>query len=209
MNALDKALAEAPVVAVVRHDSVEAAERIALAAIRGGIRLIEVTFTVPDADQLIERLRALDTGAVIGAGTVLTLEQLESAARAGAEFAVSPLIDEEIIARAVELGIPFLPGAFTPTEVARAMRAGAFAVKIFPASSLGTSFLSALRDVMPHVRLMPTGGIAADGVRAWLDAGAAAVGLAGALASAWREGQDAAVEKTARVAVTTAERSGS
>nr|WP_262927775.1 hypothetical protein [Microbacterium sp. NIBRBAC000506063] len=102
-----------------------------------------------------------------------------------------------------------MPGAFTPTEVARAARAGAFAVKIFPASSLGTSFISALRDVMPDVRLMPTGGIAADGVGAWLDAGAAAAGLAGALSTAWRQGQDAAVEQTARDAVEAAERSGS
>ncbi|QTV80388.1 hypothetical protein KAE78_05500 [Microbacterium sp. NIBRBAC000506063] len=90
MTALERALAAAPVVAVVRNDSIEAAERIARAAIRGGVRLIEITFTVPGAELLIEKLRDQEPEAVIGAGTVLTAEQLERAAAAGAKFAVSP-----------------------------------------------------------------------------------------------------------------------
>lgn len=200
---LDTAIAAAPVVAVIRHTDAPSAERIARAAIEGGIRVVEITFTVPGADALIARLRADRPDVVIGAGTVLTPDQLDAAADAGAVFAVAPILDEAVAARAAERAVAFIPGAFTPTEVARASR-GAAAVKLFPAAGLGTAFVTAVRDVLPDVRLMPTGGITAAAVGDWLRAGAYAVGLAGALGTAWRAGGAADVQNTARIAVAAA-----
>lgn len=207
---LDAALAAVPVIAVVRHDDAADAEQIAVAAIAGGIRVVEITFTVPDAAAVIARLRTAHPDAVVGAGTVLDPGQLDAAADAGAAFAVSPILDEAVAVRAAERQVPLIPGAFTPTEIARAALVGA-AVKIFPASALGPSFVAGIRDVLPHVRLMPTGGIGAADVGTWLAAGAHAVGIAGALGAAWRRGGAADVQTTAQnaVAAATAERSPS
>jgi len=204
------ALAAVPVVAVVRHADAAVAESIARAAIDGGIRAVEITFTVPGAAELIARLRADHHEVVVGAGTVLTPAQCDAAADAGAAFAVAPVLDQAVADRAASRGLALIPGAFTPTEVARAA-ACAPAVKLFPASVLGIPFVSALRDVLPEVRLMPTGGIAAAAVGDWLAAGAAAVGLAGALTAAWRAGGADDVHRTTRIAVAaaTAERNPS
>jgi len=204
MTALDAALAAVPIVAIVRHDSTEDAARIAYAAARGGARVIEITFTVPDAAVLIARLVAELPDVVVGAGTVLTAAQLDAAADAGAAFLLSPVTDPAILARAVERGIPAIPGAFSPTEVALGARGGAYAVKLYPARTLGPGFVAAIRDVLPGVKLLPTGGIGADDVAAWLDAGATAVGIAGALGTAWRRGGAEDVQQTMRAAVAAA-----
>lgn len=206
MTPLAAALDAVPVVAVVRHDRAEDAAAIADAAIDGGIQVIEVTFTVPNAPELISAVRSRHPGAVVGAGTVLTTDQLDAAVVAGAEFAVSPVFDEEVAARAERRGMPFAPGAATPTEIARAASAGAALVKIYPAATLGPGFVRAVRDVLPTIPLMPTGGIRPADVEAWLDAGARAVGIAGALSSAWHHGGAAAVTDIARAAVAAAER---
>lgn len=212
MTSLALAVEAVPVVAVIRHDDTGVAERIADAAVAGGVRAVEVTFTVPSAGRLIAALRDRHPGVAVGAGTVLTPVQLDEAADAGADFAVSPVFDPGVAERSAARGLALIPGAMTPTEVAVAAAGSpAPVVKIFPAGVVGPAFVSALRDVMPEVRLMPTGGIAADAVGAWLSAGAYAVGLAGALGSAWRAGTEDAVRQTTRIAVAaaTAERSPS
>ena len=154
-----------------------------------GARIFEITFDAPAADADLmavrDRLSRRSGGPfLLGAGTVLRRGQLEAARRAGADFAVAPLLDPALVGTATEEGIPFIPGAFTPTEVAAAWAAGATFVKLFPASAVGPSFVRELRGPLPGPELIPTGGIDAYNARAYLDAGAAAVGIGGAITRA-------------------------
>lgn len=114
---------------------------------------------------------------VVGAGTVLALEAARRAVDAGASFLVAPHVDPDVVAWAAGRGIPMFPGAATPTEVLAAWRAGAAAVKVFPASSLGAAFVRELRGPLPDIPLVPTGGIAAQNAADYIDAGAVAVGM--------------------------------
>jgi len=132
-----------------------------------------------------ERLGARTDGPfVVGAGTILHSGQLGAARRAGADFAVAPLLDPDLVSTSVAQGLPFIPGAFSPTEAAGAWAAGATFVKLFPASALGPTFVRELRGPMPDVELVPTGGIDAGNAAAFLEAGAAAVGIGGAIVRA-------------------------
>jgi 2-dehydro-3-deoxyphosphogluconate aldolase / (4S)-4-hydroxy-2-oxoglutarate aldolase len=154
-----------------------------------GARILEITFDAPGADEDLAAVReALATRAdgpfAVGAGTVRTPEQLAAARRAGADFAVAPLLDRALVTEAVAAGLPFIPGAFTPTEIAAAWAAGATFVKLFPASAVGPSFVRELRGPMPDVPLIPTGGVDASNAAAFLEAGAAAVGIGGAITRA-------------------------
>jgi 2-dehydro-3-deoxyphosphogluconate aldolase / (4S)-4-hydroxy-2-oxoglutarate aldolase len=200
MTGFATSLRNARVVAVIRHDDASEAERIADAAIAGGVTALEVTFTVPDAARVIRRLVARHPSLLVGAGTVLSPEHADAAADAGASFIVSPVLDEGLLDHARGLGLATVPGCFTPTEIARASRS-ADAVKIFPASALSPAFVQAVREVLPGVALLPTGGIATERVGDWLDAGATAVGLAGALRAAWTRGGADEVQKTIRTAL--------
>ena len=121
---------------------------------------------------------------MVGAGTVLNEEQLTAACRAGASFLVSPHTDVSLLALAREHKVPFLAGALTPTEVVRAYQAGATCVKLFPGSAVGPGYLKALRGPLPHIPLMPTGGVDEKNLGEWLSAGAVAVGMGGNLATA-------------------------
>lgn len=151
-----------------------------------GARLFEVTLDVRAAADALRacsvRLAERSDGPfLLGAGTVRTSEQLRTAQRAGAEFAVSPTFDRNLVRLAIIAGLPFVPGAATPTEVEQAWRCGATFVKLFPASSLGPSFVRELRGPLPEVETIPTGGVDASNVRAFLNAGAVAVGIGSAL----------------------------
>jgi 2-dehydro-3-deoxyphosphogluconate aldolase/(4S)-4-hydroxy-2-oxoglutarate aldolase len=173
-----------------------------------GARVFEITFDAPSADAdlvaLRERLGARTDGPfVLGAGTILRGEQLEAARRAGAEFAVAPLLDPDLVSSAVAEGLPFIPGAFTPTEVARAWAAGATFVKLFPASAVGPTFVRELRGPLPDASLIPTGGIDASSARSFLDAGAAAVGIGSAITKA-----DPATRRAIVAAVARADEAG-
>jgi 2-dehydro-3-deoxyphosphogluconate aldolase/(4S)-4-hydroxy-2-oxoglutarate aldolase len=167
------------VVAVVRAPSADAAVRTAGAVVAGGLTYVEIAFTTPDAARAIAEV-ATWSGVVIGAGTVSDPAKAMAAADAGAAFLVSPHTDPAIAAQAVECGLPYLPGALTPTEVAAA-RAIAPAVKLFPASLGGPSYLRALAGPFPDVAFLPTGGVTAGNVGEWLSAGALAVGAGGDL----------------------------
>ena len=153
-----------------------------------GVRAFEVTFDAPSgADDLRaarEHLAGRVDGLVVGAGTVTTPDRLASAVEAGADFGVSPLLDRELTARAVAAGLPFVPAGMTPTEVAAAWDAGATFVKLFPASAVGPAFVRELGGPLPHVELIPTGGIDAESEAAYLDAGAVAVGIGSAITRA-------------------------
>lgn len=166
-------------VPVVRAPSPELAASAVDAILAGGVTVFEITMTVPDAPRLIRALRDRFAGrALIGAGTVLSVEDARTCIEAGAEFVVSPGLDLETIRCAHERGIPIMPGALTPTEVITAWKAGADMVKIFPCSALGgAKYLRALRGPLPDVKLLPTGGVSAATASDYLAAGACALGV--------------------------------
>lgn len=176
---LPGAIARTRLIAVLRAPVSTHLAAVAVALSEAGVTCIEVTLTTPRALRLIAKLRSLlGDAAEIGAGTVLTVADLEGACAAGATYTLSPSLDLEILDRAQELGSPHIPGAATPTEVATAWRRGAAAVKLFPAAQLGgPSYVRALRDPLPEVHLVPTGGVKEAEVTDYLHAGAVAVGI--------------------------------
>ena len=187
-------------VAVVRADSADQAARIADACIEGGVAAIELTFTVPRADRLIEAMAArYPHGEIIlGAGTVLDPETARIAILSGAQYIVSPAFCEETVRLCNRYGIPSMPGVFSPTEALRAMEAGADVLKIFPGEIATPAFVKALLAPLPHAMLMPSGGVTVDNAGDWIRAGAIAVGAGGALTGAAKEGDYAAITATAR-----------
>jgi 2-dehydro-3-deoxyphosphogluconate aldolase/(4S)-4-hydroxy-2-oxoglutarate aldolase len=145
-----------------------------------GIGVVEITLDAPDALAAIERTRARGDVSVL-AGTVRRPEQVDAAAAAGAEAIVSPGFSEGVVLRARELGLPAIPGAFTPTEIEAAWTAGAALVKLFPARLGGPQYVRDILAPLADVALLVTGGIDADNARAYLEAGAVAVGLGSSL----------------------------
>lgn len=178
------ALRAAGVVATLRAPSAESALRAVAALVSGGITAIEVTYSTPDVPVV---LRTLETefgdAIVLGAGTITRTGQAREAVDAGARFLVSPGCVESIVAEMTATGVLTCPGAFTPTEVMRALDYGADVIKIFPANLAGPALLAALRGPFPDLLTMPTGGISPANLGDWLAAGALAVGASGELCS--------------------------
>ncbi len=154
-----------------------------------GARIFEVTLDAASGADDLKALRA-ELGArddgpyLVGAGTVRSAAQLSAAREAGADFAVSPILDLDLIRTSTQSGLPFVAGAMTPTEIGAAWAAGATFVKLFPASAAGPAMIRELRGPMPEVELVPTGGIDAGNAQAFLEAGAVAVGIGGAITNA-------------------------
>jgi 2-dehydro-3-deoxyphosphogluconate aldolase/(4S)-4-hydroxy-2-oxoglutarate aldolase len=150
--------------------------------IEDGIRVIEITLDGAEAaDDLAAVIATAGARAVVGAGTTRTDAHVRAAVRAGAAFGVAPVSDPAIVVLALGSGLPFVPGAATPTEADAAWRAGATFVKLFPGSSLGPSFVRELRGPLPEIETIVTGGVDASNAVAFLEAGAAAVGIGSAL----------------------------
>jgi 2-dehydro-3-deoxyphosphogluconate aldolase/(4S)-4-hydroxy-2-oxoglutarate aldolase len=153
-----------------------------------GPRAFEITLDAASgADDLAavrEHLSGRDGACLAGAGTILRREQLDAARGAGADFGVSPILDVQLVRAAVDGGLPFVPGAMTPSEIVAAWHAGATFVKLFPASAVGPQLVRELRGPLPDVALIPTGGVDASNAAAFLEAGAAAVGIGGAITRA-------------------------
>jgi 2-dehydro-3-deoxyphosphogluconate aldolase/(4S)-4-hydroxy-2-oxoglutarate aldolase len=169
-------------VAIIRAPSAAQLVPAAEALCEGGIDIIEVTFTVPGAAQVIADIRkALGDRILLGAGSVLDTETARTALLAGAEFIVAPTVNLDVIRLCNRYDKAVMPGAFTPTEVLTAWEAGADVVKIFPAETGGPGHLKALKGPLPQVRMMPTGGVDLDTLPAFIAAGACAVGLGSAL----------------------------
>jgi 2-dehydro-3-deoxyphosphogluconate aldolase / (4S)-4-hydroxy-2-oxoglutarate aldolase len=173
------------VVAVVRVDSQDEAIGATRALLKGGVRCIEVTFTVPDAANVIARVaqeqqkgnfEQPEGKLVLGAGTVTSAAQANAAIDAGAKYLVSPCVVPEVIECAKARGIAMLPGALTPTEVFNAYQLGGDIIKVFPATRMGPSYIKDLRAPLPHIPLLPTGGVDAANAGEWIKAGAVAVG---------------------------------
>ncbi|MGY5051898.1 bifunctional 4-hydroxy-2-oxoglutarate aldolase/2-dehydro-3-deoxy-phosphogluconate aldolase [Streptomyces sp. 900105755] len=166
--ALAAVLAGSRLLPVLTVASAASAGPLADALAAGGARCAEVTFRTPDAERVVKAMAA--HGALtVGAGTVLTAEQAERAVAAGAQFLVSPGLDDEVIAKARELRVPVVPGVATASELMRALKAGFDTVKLFPAEPLGgTALLRALAAPFPQARFVPTGGIGPDQLPAYL-----------------------------------------
>ena len=199
MTVLDR-LRAARVVPVVRTPTAALAATAVSWLREAGLTVFEITLTIPDAVPLIRELAA-DPALLVGAGTVPDAAAARACLDAGARFIVSPWIDTTLAAPCHEAGAAWLPGALTPTEVRAALAAGADAVKIFPASSVGgPAHVAALRSVFPGVAFCPTGGIGVADVAAYLTAGAAFVGMGGALVDAKRiaAGDRGAIQSAAR-----------
>ncbi|HEX3851771.1 MAG TPA: bifunctional 4-hydroxy-2-oxoglutarate aldolase/2-dehydro-3-deoxy-phosphogluconate aldolase [Polyangiaceae bacterium] len=167
------------IVPVIRANNAEQAFFACRALHAGGIDVLEITMTVPDATTVIRELVAQFQGEVlVGAGTVLDAETARACIRAGAEFIVSPGFDPEIVRVAHQAEKPALPGALTPSEIMAATRAGADMIKLFPVSALGgVKYLRSLRAPFEYVRFLPTGGVNASTARAFIAAGAVALGV--------------------------------
>jgi len=175
---LMQALAERKMIAIVRGIPDDKADATAQALADGGVVFLEVTLNTEGALSMISRFRERYEGRLrIGAGTVLDLDQAREAAAAGAEYIISPNLDEEVVAFGVERGIEVWPGTMTPTEIVRAYKAGASAVKVFPMGSLGIGYLKEIRAPLNHIPMIATGGVNLDNILSVLDAGAVAVGL--------------------------------
>ena len=159
----------------VRTETTEDAYNAAAACIEGGIRFIEITFSVPGADEVIRRL-SKDKRAAVGAGTVLNTEDVKRALHAGASYIVSPNFDEEVVKFTKKEGALSIPGACTPTEVYRAYKGGGDIIKLFPFVEIGgLGFLKAIRGPMPFVRYMLCGGANLENVPNYLAAGPAGI----------------------------------
>ena len=195
------AILETRVVAVIRMKNAARLAGVAAALGRGGVRALEITMTVPGAVGIIREMAGSKAaGTLVGAGTVLDAGTAKDVIAAGADFVVSPITDRETVKVCRDAGVLVAPGAFTPTEIVAAWRAGADIVKVFPATSLGPQFCRDLRGPLPEVRLMPTGGVTVENARDFIAAGAAAVGLGTALvdAKAVEAGDWEALEARAR-----------
>src|SRR5689334_11475037 len=173
------------IIAVVRAQEAEQVIPLSEALIAGGVIAIEITMTTPNAIEAIRDAREkLGERAVIGVGTVLTEKVCREAIEAGAEFVVTPICRTEFVAIARAAERPIMLGAYTPTEAQLAHEAGADFIKIFPADTLGPGYIKALRAALPHLKIVPTGGVDVKNVADFFKAGCAAVGVGGSLVTA-------------------------
>jgi 2-dehydro-3-deoxyphosphogluconate aldolase/(4S)-4-hydroxy-2-oxoglutarate aldolase len=193
------AIAEGRVIAIGRRVPAADAPRVGEALAAGGVRAVELTLNEPEREALkaIEALAgaADELGVLVGAGTVLSLEAAGRAVDAGARFIVSPHADRRLVAWCAAAGVPCFPGALSPTEIHAAWSAGASAVKLFPASTVGPGYLGQVAGPFPGIPLVPTGGVSASTAGEWIAAGAVAVGMGGWLIG---DGDPAGVSERAR-----------
>ena len=172
------------IIAVVRAQKAEQVPPLCEALLAGGVLAIEITMTTPNALAAIRDARArFAERALIGVGTVLDAKTCQAAIDAGAEFVVTPICRIELVKLAQAADRPIMLGAYTPTEAQLAHEAGADFVKIFPADTLGPGFIRSLRAPLPHLRIVPTGGVDVGNVAEFLKAGCAALGVGSSLVS--------------------------
>ncbi|WP_297886864.1 bifunctional 4-hydroxy-2-oxoglutarate aldolase/2-dehydro-3-deoxy-phosphogluconate aldolase [uncultured Halorubrum sp.] len=173
-------IAETGVIAILRGVSVEDAPDVAAAVTEGGVAALEITADTPNVTAAIEAV-ADRVDAAVGVGTVLDAETARAAQLAGAEFVVTPTVNRAVIRTANRYGTPIAAGAYTPTEALDAFEAGADFVKVFPAKTGGPAHVAALGGPLSQIPLVPTGGVSADNAGAYVEAGAAAVGVGSAI----------------------------
>lgn len=176
------AITETGLVAIMRGLTHRDSLRTAEALIKGGVKAIEVTFNTKDAESILKDLsREFGSHAFIGAGTVITEEQLAKAVANGASFILSPNFDRTIVSKTIKAGLVAIPGAFTPSEVFEAHRAGASIVKVFPVSSVGPQYIKDLKGPFDNLALMPVGGVNLKNAYDFIKAGSIALGVGSSL----------------------------
>jgi len=195
-----KRVEETGIVAVVRAENAEKALKITEAVKKGGIDAIEITMTVPGAIDVIKQItdEYSRDEILIGAGSVLDAETARTCILAGAEYIVSPSLDEETIAMCNRYQKAVMPGAMSVTEVVKAMKYGADIVKVFPATLFGPKIIKAIKGPLPQAPLMPTGGVSLDNVKDWIKAGSLAVGVGSSLSKGAKTGDYEQVTETAK-----------
>lgn len=192
-------LTEAGVVAVIRAENEEQAILISKACLAGGVKGIELTFTVPGADQVIRTLsEQFGREMLIGAGTVLDSETARIAILAGANYIISPAFNAETAKLCNRYQIPYMPGCMTITEMITAMEAGCDVIKLFPGSAFGPDFVKGVKGPLPQVNIMPTGGVNIDNADQWIKAGCIAVGAGSDLTGPAKTGDYEGVTQLAK-----------
>lgn len=188
------------IISAIRVQSEEHIAEVVASLYSGGVKVIEITMNTPNALNHIEKIKQNYPDAIIGVGTVLDAETTRSAIMAGASFLLSPLLNKEAIQMASRYNVPFIPGVLTPTEIITAYEYGAKAVKIFPISSLGPKYLKDILAPLPHVEIVPMGGITADNAKQYLEAGSLALGMGSTLVNDQliKEGNFLEIESRAR-----------
>ena len=193
-------LCQCGLVAVVRARDAEDALRIAEACIRGGCAGIELTYTTPGVNDIIQRMASEYAGSdfVIGAGTVMDPETARMAILAGAQYVVSPYFNADTVRLCNRYRVACMPGAMSIAEVVAGMEAGADIIKVFPGELFGPKILKAIHGPIPQAELMPTGGVSVDNAAEWIRAGAVAVGAGGSLTAGAKTGDYGKITETAR-----------
>ena len=177
-----KLLQQTKAIAVIRTSQRAQGSHLAKAVADGGMQLIEITWDSDASAELIAQLRSELPTCTIGTGTLLTLDQLEQAIAAGAQFLFTPHVNPAMIQAAAQRGVPIIPGALSPTEIVTAWLAGASCVKVFPVQAVGgASYIKSLQGPLGHIPLIPTGGVTLENAQEFLLSGAIAVGLSGQL----------------------------
>ncbi len=173
---------EKAVLAVVRLPDSKDANPVTEALLKGGVSGIEITLSTPNTFEVIKKISSeFGADALVGIGSVTSIEHAEQAIQAGAKYVVCPVFKPEIVDFTRKKGIPTIPGCFTPTEIQTAFEAGAEVIKVFPADSLGMSFFKGVLAPLPHLNLIPTGGVSLTNAGQWLNHGAFAVGIGSSL----------------------------
>jgi len=172
-----KQITDLKLIAVIRGPSPDLTTKMVEALVEGGVTGIEITYSTPNAEEVVRLLdRQFGDRILLGMGTLTRVDQAQSAASAGARFLVSPICDSELVKAMASSGLVTMAGAFTPTEVELAYRLGSDIVKVFPGSLAGPAYIKALKGPFPQIPLMPTGGVTKDNVKDWFAAGVVAVG---------------------------------
>ncbi len=197
-NEIIQAIVDSGVLAVIRANSVDDAVKMATYAAKGGIKGLEITFTVPDADKVIETLVKQGVDAVVGAGTVLNVETAKLAYSKGAKFIVSPCFDDGVNDFCKEVDIPYFAGCFTPTEIYNAMKKGVKVVKVFPGSVCKPSYFKDVHGPFPYAKLLPSGGVSLENINDWIKNGAVAVSAGSSLTAPAKTGDFEKIIENAR-----------
>ncbi|MBU8853350.1 bifunctional 2-keto-4-hydroxyglutarate aldolase/2-keto-3-deoxy-6-phosphogluconate aldolase [Priestia megaterium] len=180
------ALTSTKVVAVIRGKDASEATELSKAAVEGGIKAIELTYTTPQIEDTFRSLKGLDV--LLGAGSVLDSETARHAILNGAKFIVSSHFVEDVAKLCNRYGIPYMPGCMSIREMASALELGCDILKLFPAGHFDPSFIKAVNGPLPNVKIMPTGGISLNNIEEWLNAGAVAIGIGSDLNKAYQNG---------------------
>ncbi len=193
-------ICDAGIVAVVRAESADKAKRIADACLEGGVPAVEITFTVPAAHKVIEELAGYYKNGeiILGAGTVLDSETARIAILSGAQYVVSPALDEDTIKLCNRYAIPCMPGVMTLADVIKALELGCDIIKLFPGEAFGPAMVKSIKGPIPQANIMPTGGVDVNNVSQWFKAGVVAVGAGSALTAGAKTGDFNAITETAK-----------